>query len=224
MQPPIVDDVLFALDKVLFSRENLETVEQQTKQPIMCMALRVSMRTFLPGLYDYEDVNSLENFITACSQRYETVGAPLKGLSLADVAKGYFDQADKSITCKMGGKTSTCKFDFADKVEIVNVFDLDTSIFVTTDSGIMQLDSLLESFRDDGMVFPDLNETWNLRGFERKPPAVANAVRTPKKQKTTPGSSTQSTGSSPSVHCDLVISEALRKRLQAKRTAIESTQ
>ena len=189
------------------------------------MALLVDPDHKLPT-EDYEGLEELVNFRAACMQRYEQLGKPLAAFSQERIQQGYYVAESEMITCNLDKKESKTVVDlsFAEFVHVLNPFDSDAEVEITSNGRKSRLDSLKLEFTEAGVLLPSKEKAvWVLDGFKRKEEEAQEAARAaqpvPKRQRR--GSMTcgaqpgqRGTGAAPATFESGLLNAALQRRLR----------
>ncbi len=174
----LIEKVLARIDPETFSYDVMRHwSDMAEKLGVMCMALGVSGTSTLPNQY-YEDLSSQDAFLSACSQRYESLGRLMAGRKLADMTKGWYDvENEHTVTCFLSTGEARARqvFDENASIRILQPFEMTTTIEVTQYGRKYLCTDLKSGFEAAGVRFPDTEEEWRLRDARRK------RSRTPRK-------------------------------------------
>jgi hypothetical protein len=135
-QPGVSFQTLQALEESVFTDGVKDRVSDEEAMFIVCRAIHARKDSLLPSLTHDID-HTIESLVSAISQHYKEIGFPLRGKSLQELKKGYFEATDAegkavSMTIDKGtdgeGKDKVVlNFEYADQgVTFENPLDVTT--------------------------------------------------------------------------------------------------
>jgi hypothetical protein len=222
-QSGVAFQILQNLEESVFTEEVKEEVSEQEAMFMVCRAIHGRKDSLLPTVtHDIEA--TVESLISAISQHYKESGFPLRGKTLAELKKGYFEANDsggKVVTTILdttvdgeGGADSQVQgkvalnFEYADEaVKIENPLDVTTRVTVKVGGRATSIDSLAQEFQDRGIDMPKTEVDWKGELAEKK---KVPATPVKKGKSGTPDKNEKASSSSTSAK---PLSQAIMRRL-----------
>lgn len=162
---PFVAEALQTLEPTLFPENKVQLGQYELLKVALCVE---DASDFIVNYY--RECQDVERCLAAFKLRYETMGKTLSNFTKDEIDNkraGYYKVTGAKKIISVFSPQVVYDIGFGTEVAVVSPTDLKSDAAVTMDGGKKCKVELAPHFSDLSVVFPDLSEHWELKGFEK---------------------------------------------------------